>query len=399
MRPGETPFPADGVEVPITGSGDFATTLLATSDGEWLVRLELADTRVTSELTLHPVQVDTTPPAVHVREPSGSRVLPRVDVAMDVDDAIDVATVTVNDVPAQRGDARRWSCTVDLAPGATELRIVATDAVGNATRMSHGIQVVRQGPVIRVDSPLPEVTREREVSLRGRVDDPDTAKVTWENQAVAVAADGTFKVTATLDREGDRSFELVAKDDLGPETRHLYHVRYDATAPTVAWTTPANDDVAPGTVVLAGTIADASAVTVRVNGAEAAVDNGQWTTSMVVVAPGLDIVVVARDAAGNETILAKRTLRTRATATIAWGTREADATDVEIAGEAADGVVAPTLDLAEHPFNGSTDVNLAGLRRVRGFLEVDHMDGFPCYMRPFQGTTRRSTKRISRSNA
>lgn len=103
----------------------------------------------------------------------------------------------------------------------------------------------------------------------------------------------------------------MARDAFGRETRQVVRVRRDATAPVLAWSAP-EDAVAAGTVTVRGTVADASACEVRVNGLAAQVVEGRWAAQVVVDArQPLPVTVTARDAAGNVSPPLTRTLRSR----------------------------------------------------------------------------------------
>ena len=334
------PLPTNAVDVPVSSARTFATTLTAPGDGEWSLRVQASDGRIAADLEPRIVRVDATPPTVTLREPASDRLLANITAVVDVEDVGQVMAVTVNGVTVERDGAGRWSCSLSLDANVRELVVVARDDAANETRFVKRVRVVTDPPAVHVTKDLPRFTREREVVLEGRVDDPTTTSVSWAGAPITVAADGRFRATATFRAEGEQTFHLVAKDVAGPEASREVIACYDITSPVLTWTSPTADSVAVGQVLLTGTVRDDHAVTVRVNGADATVRGGTWTASVEVTDAGLDVVVSASDEAGNVTTLATRRLSARALAAdITWGTREPDATDVLVDGRLHPSVV------------------------------------------------------------
>jgi hypothetical protein len=219
-------------------------------------------------------------------------------VGGEVRDAHAGSSVLVNGAPVPlRGG--RFAAKIRLSPGENRVRVEATDLAGNASLAAAVIDLDRDPPVLVLagGGADPLVTRATEVPLGGRVVDAHPALVEVNGARKPCEPDGSFAFSVPLD-EGENVLSLRAVDAAGnvsPTT--VRRVLRDTRPPEVSIDAlPAR--VAPGRLEVAGTV-DEAGCEVSVDGAPAAVDGLRFRAS-VEIAAAREVVVVARDRAGNE---------------------------------------------------------------------------------------------------
>ena len=118
---------------------------------------------------------------------------------------------------------------------------------------------------------------------------------------------GEFGVDLPAGPEGPRDIVLVASDAAGNRSSKTVSIILDRTAPVVTIASPAeNAVVAVSTVVVSGTVSDATSVSVTVQGTDASVVGHAFSATLSGLSDGpLAINVRARDAAGNEAIVVR----------------------------------------------------------------------------------------------
>jgi formylglycine-generating enzyme required for sulfatase activity len=319
----------------------FAARLAVPADGAYCLRVEVEDRRglVAEPPPGRTFVVDTAEPEVAVVAPQpGTTVGPRVAVEVEVvDDS--PRSVRVAGIDCARGDDGRYRAVLDLGSGEQTLVVVATDAVGKATRRMVPVLVDATPPSIEL-RPVPAVTSGTPLVVGGTVRDGESLQL--DGRAVPLAAGGAFSLALPLAEEREHEFVLVASDAVGNACEPVrVKVRYDASAPELAWTSPEGGVVPAGDVVVSGTVRDAGACEVFVGAARATVEGASWS-AVVSVAAGqrVDLRVTARDAAGNEARPLIRTLRGEFPLVVpAWADRASDAKDVEIDGRRYPSVV------------------------------------------------------------
>lgn len=136
------------------------------------------------------------------------------------------------------------------------------------------------------------------------------ASVTVNGQAVTVNQDGSFSYALTL-TTGANTITTIATDIAGNQQSDVRTVTYDATAPVLTISAPAdNSTTTQSFVAVTGTISESSTVTVSVNSGSpqtASISGGTFSAT-VNLTPGINTIdITATDPAGN-TATAKRTV-------------------------------------------------------------------------------------------
>ena len=265
-----------------------------------------------SQVTLRMTGTDAVAPVLEVTAPAADVVTrqAQVEVTGTVRDAT-ATGVTVNGVEAERtGDAFR--ATVPLpTEGTNTLAIVATDAAGNRTEAARTIIRDTQPPGVALLEPADGlVTRTAQTAVRGTVADATLAEASVNGTPVAPDAGGAFATTTALS-EGANYVTLSAMDRAGNASSVAHSVTLDTQAPVLTVTGPAEGAVTSAAeVTVTGSVTDATAVVLTVNGAPAALGTGGAFSATVALSVGSNpIQLQATDAAGNGTSLTRTVTR------------------------------------------------------------------------------------------
>jgi RHS repeat-associated protein len=265
-----------------------------------------------SRVTLHVTGIDAEAPVIEITAPAPGYVTRegQVQVAGTVRDATPTR-VTVNGVDAERtGDAFR--ATVPLsAEGNNTLTVTATDAAGNRADSVRTVVRDTEAPAVALLEPADgTVTREAQTVARGIVTDRTLAGATLNGAPVTLAADGSFAVPLTL-AEGAGFVTLAASDRAGNTASVTHAVTLDTQAPVITVTAPEEGATTrDAEVAVTGRVEDATAVTLTVNGAPAAVGADGGFSATVALAAGANLIQLnATDAAGNAAALTRTVTR------------------------------------------------------------------------------------------
>ena len=258
-----------------------------------------------ASVTLH---VDRTAPTLTISSPAAGALVrgPQVRVQGQSADATPV-TVTIDGQPAvMTGNV--FEGAVLAADGPLQLEVVATDAAGNQATASVAVTVDGQAPAVALTSPAPgTVTNATEVTLAGSVTDGSDVTLRVDGTVVPVSG-GQFSTSLALPSEGSRHFAVTAEDAAGNVTQTGVDIVVDRTPPALAVAQPPEGALLGAQPVLvAGTAQDTTAVTVTVDTVEAPLTGTAWSLPRSGLVEGENvIVVVARDAAGNESRVERR---------------------------------------------------------------------------------------------
>src|SRR5579859_6356189 len=290
-----------GVSAAINGNQFTATVPLPTEGLQSLqaVATDAAGNVGQAAINIH---VDRTPPVVVIAQPlDGSYTNQQaIVITGTVTDASPV-TVQVQGVSATM-NGNQFTATVPLpTEGLQSLQAVATDAAGNVGQASVNIHVDRTPPVVVITQPPDgSYTNQQTIVVSGTV--TDASPVTVQVQGVSATINGNqFTATVPLPTEGLQNLQTVATDAAGNVGQAPVNVHVDRTPPVVVIAQPADGSYTnQQTIVVSGTVTDASPVTVQVQGVSATVNGTQFTASVPLPTEGLqNLQAVATDAAGN----------------------------------------------------------------------------------------------------
>jgi RHS repeat-associated protein len=176
------------------------------------------------------------------------------------------------------------------------LRITATDTVT---------------PLLTVSAPADSAsTNQTLIAANGTITDQSATTVTVNGTAAVVTNNTTWTATVPLPTEGWQSLTYVATDAGGKSRTVVRQIRRDTLAPALTLTAPADSSATKiGEIAMAGTVTDASPVTVNTNGTPLTV-TGTAVSGGVLLAYGVNtLVTTAIDAVGNATAVTRTVTR------------------------------------------------------------------------------------------
>ncbi|MCP4660621.1 MAG: FecR domain-containing protein, partial [bacterium] len=256
---------------------------------------------------------DQTPPFLVVESPRRDAVLTQA-AAVLVGETEDAAVLTAGDQPVTVGPGGRFRFEHPLAPGPNPIRLQAVDAAGNTTRWVHTVTRLEPGEVgIRYHDALPRrapghfLSRRRELVLAGTTAPGST--VTVEAAGCVAGADGRFRLRLTA-RGAAEPYLLRVVSPAGTVRDERLVVELDDQPPRLALDRPPPRATAAPVLRLSGRVQ--GALSLAINGVEAAID-GERFELVHELSPGSNpIRLTARDAAGNTTRIGCRVLLDRA---------------------------------------------------------------------------------------
>ncbi|HMF08351.1 MAG TPA: Ig-like domain-containing protein, partial [Thermoanaerobaculia bacterium] len=203
------------------------------------------------------------------------------------------ATATLSGKPFSEGNSVS-------AEGSYRLAVQVSDSRGAAAQAAASFTIDKTPPAFSNLRPLSStILGSRVVAFSGNVSS-DAVAVTVAGRT-AVLSGGFFSLPDLALSEGGNTVALSAVDRAGNVGALGYPLTVDTTPPALTITSPADHAVTKDpAATVSGSVADASAVTVSVNGIAAAVSGSTFTATGVPLTEGSNpIQASARDAAGN----------------------------------------------------------------------------------------------------
>ncbi len=249
------------------------------------------------------VSLDVGSPGVRITSPvSGSLTGGATATVTGVADVPNLAGVRVAGIAAALSGKAFTAVGVPLAEGDNRLVAEAVDSSGRAFDSPPVfVTLDTLPPAVALETTgLPALTNLTALAVSGTVSDPHLAGVTV-NGTAAVVSGGRFTAAAVPLVEGDNVLVAHAIDALGHAADSgTFAVDRDTQAPVVVITSPTpNAQLAAASVTVTGSVSDAHLAGVTVNGATAALSNGQFTATLTLPEGDTALVARATDAAGN----------------------------------------------------------------------------------------------------
>jgi uncharacterized Zn-binding protein involved in type VI secretion len=157
-----------------------------------------------------------------------------MDVVVEATDDRSIADVRllVNGVLAgQSVVPGRQTFHVSLQEGLNTLQAVATDSAGKQAMVATTVMADARGPVVTLDTPIPEKTTSSMLVVSGDVQDPGSGvrSLTVNGDVVAADAVGGFSAVVQLQR-GTNDVLVEAIDNLGNVTSQTFTVTYSTSS-------------------------------------------------------------------------------------------------------------------------------------------------------------------------
>lgn len=285
-------------EITLSASNTFSLHLPGEPNGFVVIRIRATD---------------VTPPLLTITSPEPGLVTrdTSILVAGTVEDQTAVA-VMVNDQAAEISGGH-WSATVPLSSeGANEVTISALDAAGLRTDSTRTVVRDTHAPTLIVSNPADGlVTKDAVITVAGTAADDNGVLVSLSGVPLTVGSGGTFSGTQEL-VEGVNFLTVTATDGAGNTVTVAPSVTLDTQLPVLTVTEPADGATTSAeSIAVVGTVTDATAVTVTVNGTVVTVDGAGAFTGEAMLTEGVNgITITAIDAAGNMSEVARNVTRT-----------------------------------------------------------------------------------------
>jgi RHS repeat-associated protein len=301
----ETPttVTVNGQAAQVTGGGFSKVTALP-FEGHNTIHVVATDAAGHVTDSMRTVIRDRTPPVLTVNAPTDGFITRDtiVTVSGTVTDSTAV-TVNVNGIPLIVGQGGAFSGSLALVEGHNSLVITATDVVGNATSVPRTVIRDRIGPVLTVNGPAQGlITRDTIIVVSVTATDSNAVTVNVNGIQLTAGQNGAFSGSIAL-IEGHNTLTITAVDAAGNQTAATRTVIRDRIPPALIVSAPADGFITKQTsVVVSGTVMDSTVVTVTADGISLTVGQDGGFSGPVPLSEGHNtLLIVARDAAGNET--------------------------------------------------------------------------------------------------
>ncbi len=257
---------------------------------------------------------DTTRPVLTITAPAPGAVTntSSIGVSGTLQDQTPV-TVTVNGTAATVTNNTAYSATVPLgAEGSNLLTVTAIDAAGRQTDSTRTVIRDTQSPALAVSAPPDgSGTRNASITVTGTVSDATALSVNVNGTPFTVTGGG-FSGPVDL-AYGPNVLTTTATDAASNTTVDVRTVTRDTLAPVLTVSSPQGGaTTSTDSILVTGTVSDATTVTVTANGVNLPVSAGAFSKN-VPVSPGSNtILVVAADLAANTAKVSRAVFRTGA---------------------------------------------------------------------------------------
>lgn len=299
-----------GVAAGVNGQAFVATGIPAGADPQITLRAVATDAAGNTSSHEVVVTIDRVAPVIDITYPENGDAVqgPSVNVEGTFSDDSPVSLVYVNGQEAVLAGGGTGSGTfsagIPAPDGPLAIEARGFDAAGNEGTDRVDAAVDSVPPSLNLTEPAPgTVTNDSAIRVAGTVTDTTTVTLTVDGQPVAVDPSGGFGYDRPLGGDGTETITLVATDGAGNVASLSVDVVVDRTAPDLQVVAPGEGDaVGALPVVVQGTVDDATATTVTVDGVAATIVGLGWSADIDSLSDGPHTFdVVATDAAGNTT--------------------------------------------------------------------------------------------------
>jgi hypothetical protein len=251
------------------------------------------------------LQADTTQPTVVITQPAAGATVNTTNVTVTGTFSDESpTTIIVNGAPATIQE-NSFTADVPLNEGGNTLLVVATDSAGNRTELTRTVTRDTIAPTLSVASPQDfTYTNAGQVLISGSFD--GASSITVNGAAPAINGNG-FSATVPLTAEGVNTITVHAVDAAGNQSDLFHTVYRDTNAPTISLVSPSEGEAAK-LLLVAGNVADASPVTLTVDGVALPLEDGSFERRSEVAEGARQVRVAATDAAGNHSEVVRSVL-------------------------------------------------------------------------------------------
>ncbi|MEW5759703.1 MAG: right-handed parallel beta-helix repeat-containing protein, partial [Candidatus Thermoplasmatota archaeon] len=240
--------------------------------------------------------LDNVPPFLVLTSPKELELFNRtiVDVIGKTEANIDVSA---NGVLTKSDNYGNFKISVLLVEGLNPINVIATDKAGNPTTVNINVSVDITLPSLSLLSPLNGTyTNLSQIEVRGRAELNSSVIVNGKN--TTLDKNGDFTTLVELIEEGENIINVEARDKAGNSVKIIRKVIKDTLEPYLSLFSPSKDTFTnQSTISIIGEVEKYAKITI--NGQPIAELNGSFITQITLNEGANNIVVEARDKAGN----------------------------------------------------------------------------------------------------
>ena len=224
-------------------------------------------------------------------------------------------TVMINKVkvPVHHGE---FSSDVPLQEGLNTIIVQARDNDGNTMTVIRKVIMNAQPLVLTLSAPAENlITNQTSLTIKGVITpfagETGNNTLTINGSPADIQSDGSFQSVMTL-TEGLNTITCIATDAAGNSSSAVRTVRLDTQPPVCNIQSPVDIMITnASSIKVNGTISDSTSVTLTVHGKSVPVTNGSFSSEVVLNEGKESVVIVAMDAAGNQTTVTKLIINDR----------------------------------------------------------------------------------------
>ena len=273
---------------------------LGTPQGDQLIEAVVTDSQGRSGSAKITISVST-PPDFTINLPEGITYTTQPKITISGQVIIPTSQVTINGTAVAIKN-NKFSIDYPLQEGLNLLTIKLVPSPGSTQVNTLVRKVVRnsRAPYLQIRYPADgQVVNAAQITVSGEVSSIVPVTVTVNGKAATVNG-GNFYSSPVALSEKSNLITVVATDQNNHSTKATLTVQRDSTAPVLSNVLPADGAyLNTPTIKVSGTVSDASAVSVLVNGMAASVSNNQFTIDIPGNEGANTLNIQATDSAGN----------------------------------------------------------------------------------------------------
>lgn len=296
-----TAVTVNGVSATVNGQSFSASIMLA--EGVNSVSVTATDRASNEGSAVHPLNLDTVPPAVTITTPASGLLTKTAQVTVTGQVSEEFATVTVNNLPAAV-TGKSFTLDSTLSEGENTLVVKATDRATNAGSASVNVALDSTAPAPPTLAQRKTPTNMAATSISGAAEANSTVKISVAGAVIGTLtadAQGSFTLADVTLAEGANSFTATAADAAGNESLPSapLNIVLDTQPPVITVASPSESQFFSAPQVSVKGSIDEAVASLTINGQTATMNSTDFDHPLTLT-PGLNsITLAATDLAGN----------------------------------------------------------------------------------------------------
>lgn len=293
----------NGVSLNLDYAGNWSYTV-ALKEGENTFEIVAKNSNGKTTVERKTIVFQTGGPVLTITDCPSNVDMAKVRVSGRVSDLNDSnPTLTINGKSVVVDYGGYWSETVALKEGRNTLTITAKNKLEKTTTENRTVEFATNGPTLEITN-CPINSEKDTATISGRVRDVNDnyPSLTINGRSVNVDYGGYWSYNATL-KEGNNSFEIIAKNKLGKTAKEVRTIELLVGGPVLDITNcPINSD--QSTVTISGRLKDTNDQypSLTINGRSVNVDyGGYWSYEVTLTEGNNNLEITGRNKLGKTT--------------------------------------------------------------------------------------------------